>query len=151
MADWARISRGPKRAPVRYEVPPSNGTPSSATSKAPSSRLWGRRMKVGIPPKRGETKASGGRNSRITPSPLGAARAGAPRLWQDRSRPLALDDLGDPVGDQSIYFFALRSRGKTGIAPDPPERVVEHPVGRTIAADATTEVRHRVGLDRRMC
>src|SRR5262249_46796709 len=119
--------------------------PSSATSKAPSSRLWGRRMKVGIPPKRGETKASGGRNSRITPSPSAPLARGRRGSGKTALRPLALDDLGDPVGDQSIYFFALRSRGKTGIAPDPPERVVEHPVGWTIAADATTEVRHRVG------
>ena len=30
--DCARISRGPSRAPERYDVPLSNGTPSIATS-----------------------------------------------------------------------------------------------------------------------
>src|SRR5262249_59041426 len=100
--------------------------PSSATSKAPSSRLWGRRMKVGIPPKRGETKASGGRNSGITPSPsapLARARRGSGRATL---RPLALDDLGDAGGDQSIYFFALRSRGETGLAAYAQQLVGEH-------------------------
>src|SRR5919201_965173 len=51
--DCSRTARGPKRAPVRYDVPPSYGTPSSATSR-PSTSPAGSSMKVAIWPNRGD-------------------------------------------------------------------------------------------------
>jgi hypothetical protein len=53
--DWLRISRGPWRAPARFVVPPSHGTPMRAISMSEGSSVWGNRMKVGMPPKRGTT------------------------------------------------------------------------------------------------
>ena len=44
--DCARISRGPSRAPERYDVPLSNGTPSIATSTPVRSVWCGSRMNV---------------------------------------------------------------------------------------------------------
>src|SRR5207302_11001943 len=51
--DCSRTARGPNRAPVRYDVPPSYGTPSSATSR-PSTSAAGSSMKVAIWPNRGD-------------------------------------------------------------------------------------------------
>src|SRR4029453_14071321 len=53
--DCSRTARGPKRAPVRYEVPPSYGMPSSATSTPLAEAREGSSMNVPICPNRGET------------------------------------------------------------------------------------------------
>ncbi len=53
--DCSRTARGPKRAPVRYEVPPSYGMPSSATSSPAGDSADGSSMNVAICPKRGDT------------------------------------------------------------------------------------------------
>src|SRR2546422_3091057 len=60
-----RMSRGPNRDPVRYDVPPSNGMPKSAASSPGSSRVWGRRMKVAGWANLGERNESAGRKSGI--------------------------------------------------------------------------------------
>src|SRR4030095_15362405 len=52
--DWLRTSRGPSRAPGRYDVPPSKGTPTMATSSPCGSSTCGSRMKVAGCAKRGE-------------------------------------------------------------------------------------------------
>src|SRR2546427_7820298 len=59
------MSAGPHRGPVRYDVPPSNGTPKSAASSPGSSRVWGRRMKVAGWANLGERNESAGRKSGI--------------------------------------------------------------------------------------
>ena len=51
--DCARISRGPSRAPGRYDVPLSNGAPRIATSTPVRSVWWGSRMNVAGCAKRG--------------------------------------------------------------------------------------------------
>src|SRR5437660_3441055 len=58
--DCSRTARGPKRAPVRYEVPPSYGMPSSATSRPLAEAADGSSMNVATWPNRGETNASRG-------------------------------------------------------------------------------------------
>src|SRR6059036_463957 len=58
--DCSRTARGPKRAPVRYDDPPSYGTPISATSSSATSRTCGSSMKVAIWPKRGDRNGSRG-------------------------------------------------------------------------------------------
>src|SRR6266849_4019521 len=58
-----RISSGANRDPGRYELPPSKGMPSKATSSPATSRVWGNRMNVASCAKRGERKESAGRNS----------------------------------------------------------------------------------------
>jgi len=52
--DCSRTARGPKRAPGRYDVPPSYGTPMSATSSPAGELAAGNSMKVAIWPKRGD-------------------------------------------------------------------------------------------------
>src|SRR5439155_14015 len=58
--DCSRTARGPKRAPVRYEVPPSYGIPSRATSRPFAEPAAGSSMNVATCPNRGETNASRG-------------------------------------------------------------------------------------------
>ena len=53
MADSARIWRGPKRVPLRFEVPTSRGTPTKHTSRPAASGRLGRRIMVAGPAKRG--------------------------------------------------------------------------------------------------
>src|SRR6266851_1346317 len=55
-----RISRGPCRAPGRFVVPPSQGTPTRAMSSFFGSRSIGSRMKVAISPNRGTTMPESG-------------------------------------------------------------------------------------------
>src|SRR6185436_14876494 len=50
-----RMPRGPKRAPGRFEVPMSKGTPTTATSSCSGALHPGRRMKVVIPANRGSS------------------------------------------------------------------------------------------------
>ncbi len=57
--DWLRNSRGPWRVPARLVTPPSNGTPSMAMSTS-AGLASGRRMKVGMPAKRGTLPESTG-------------------------------------------------------------------------------------------
>src|SRR3989454_422519 len=58
--DCSRTARGPNRAPVRYETPPSYGIPTSATSSPAAVAAAGRSMNVAPRPNRGGTKASRG-------------------------------------------------------------------------------------------
>src|SRR5919197_2448134 len=58
--DCSRTARGPNRAPVRYETPPSYGIPTSATSSRSAVATAGRSMNVATWPNRGDTKASRG-------------------------------------------------------------------------------------------
>src|SRR6185437_5647970 len=51
--DSLRIWRGPKRAPVRFDVPRSNGTPTKHASKPAAEPTLGSRIMVAIPPQRG--------------------------------------------------------------------------------------------------
>ena len=51
--DCARTSRGPSRAPDRYDVPLSNGMPTIATSTPAGSGRCGSRMNVAGCAKRG--------------------------------------------------------------------------------------------------
>src|SRR3989449_7813958 len=64
--DCSRTARGPNRAPVRYETPPSYGIPTSATSSPAAVAAAGRSMNVATWPNRGGTKASRG-SRRLTP------------------------------------------------------------------------------------
>ncbi len=54
------MASGPKRAPERKVAPVSNGAPTTAASAFSRSRLFGRRMKVRTPEKRGVSKESAG-------------------------------------------------------------------------------------------
>ena len=58
--DCERISRGPSRAPGRYEVPPSNGTPTIATSRPRGFSTCGSRMNVAGCANRGDLNDSRG-------------------------------------------------------------------------------------------
>ena len=58
--DPARIADGPKRAPLRYDTPESNGTPTTATAASPTSSRRGNLANVSGPANRGTTRASGG-------------------------------------------------------------------------------------------
>ena len=49
----ALIWRGPKRAPDRFEVPMSKGTPTKQASSPSAEGRLGRRIIVAGPPKRG--------------------------------------------------------------------------------------------------
>src|SRR5215475_11714485 len=53
MVERSRIWRGPWRAPGRFVVPPSQGTPTMPISTSAGSRNSGRRMNVATSPKRG--------------------------------------------------------------------------------------------------
>src|SRR5690348_13767331 len=53
-----RTAAGPNRAPGRYDVPLSNGTPTTATSQELTSSRRGSRANVGGPAKRGVLLAS---------------------------------------------------------------------------------------------
>src|SRR5450432_139537 len=82
-AEASRTARGPKRAPGRNEVPPSNGTPHKSTSTAGTVRgssCTGKRRKLGTPAKRGTASEVGGRNLRASRLLAGGvvARGGAP-------------------------------------------------------------------------
>src|SRR2546428_10264260 len=107
-----RMSRGPNRDPVRYDVPPSNGMPKSAASSPGSSRVWGRRMKVAGWANLGERNESAGRKSGIfilhawmhrdystrprAPSPLPSLRGAQPRgNLQARGSPRHFGDRDD--------------------------------------------------------
>ena len=63
MVEASRSWRGPWRGPGRLVVPPSQGTPISpiCTSSASSTGTCGRRMKVGMPAKRGRSMPDSGR------------------------------------------------------------------------------------------
>src|SRR5436190_22145713 len=52
-ADSARIWRGPKRAPARFDVPMSSGTPTNAASRPAADDAAGSRIIVAGPAKRG--------------------------------------------------------------------------------------------------
>src|SRR3989442_15162063 len=84
--DCSRTARGPNRAPVRYETPPSYGIPTSATSSPAAVAAAGRGMNVATRPNPGGTKAS--RGSRGPPPldpppqrrpPFGDGGPGGPR------------------------------------------------------------------------
>jgi hypothetical protein len=47
------MERGPKRAPLRFDVPMSKGTPTKQASRPRESSWVGRRIMVAGPPKRG--------------------------------------------------------------------------------------------------
>src|SRR6202140_5526510 len=51
--DSARIARGPKRAPARFDVPVSSGTPTKHASSPSAEVGVGRRIILARPPKRG--------------------------------------------------------------------------------------------------
>src|SRR3989441_9500116 len=67
--DCSRTARGPNRAPVRYDTPPSYGIPTSATSSSAAVATAGRSMNVATWPNRGGTKASRGSGG-LTPIDL---------------------------------------------------------------------------------
>src|SRR2546428_8660986 len=72
----ARTALGPKRHPTRNGDPVSNGMPTTATSTPSRTFVWGSRMNVVIPQKRGLVRESWGRNVGIRAS-LDAAGGGA--------------------------------------------------------------------------
>src|SRR5882724_6501842 len=97
--DSARICRGPKRAPGRFEVPMSNGTPTKQASSPAALGRLGRRIIVAGPPKRGIWLPPSGwcrvllmgrlaLDRLIPPQPAGAVK---PRLERQQ---------GHPHGDQ---------------------------------------------------
>src|SRR5476651_401139 len=51
--DSARIARGPKRSPARFDVPMSSGTPTKQASSPSADVALGRRIIVAGPAKRG--------------------------------------------------------------------------------------------------
>src|SRR5262245_4415143 len=87
IADWLRISRGPIRAPARYDFPPSYGMPRIATSRSAAVRWCGRRMNVAIWEKRGDLKASIGRNGWVTPRARAGSAPGLRRVAGGHGRP----------------------------------------------------------------
>src|ERR1700759_312611 len=58
--DSLRIWRGPNRAPVRFDVPRSNGTPTKHASSPCGEPALGRRIIVVMPPQRGITLPESG-------------------------------------------------------------------------------------------
>src|SRR5262245_23494094 len=92
--DCSRTARGPKRAPGRYEVPPSYGMPRSATSSPSGAGAAGRSMNVAIWPNRGDAKGSRGRHALIGP---GRLRRSDPATRLSESRPETLHRRGQRV------------------------------------------------------
>src|SRR5262245_7902527 len=92
--DCSRTARGPKRAPGRYEVPPSYGMPRSAMSSPSGAGAAGRSMNVAIWPNRGDAKGSRGRHALIGP---GRPRRNDPATRLSESRPETLHRRGQGV------------------------------------------------------
>src|SRR2546426_7699578 len=76
--DCSRTARGPNRAPVRYETPPSYGIPTSATSSPAAVAAAGRGRNACTLPNRGGKQASR-RPGRLPPTDLRLPRR--PHVW----------------------------------------------------------------------
>src|SRR5439155_1553349 len=94
--DCSRTALGPKRAPVRYEVPPSYGMPSKAMSRSRAEGTAGSSMNVAIWPNRGETNASRGPDVLKRKSSL--ERGAQPELLEVSDRGGQSNRLGDGRG-----------------------------------------------------
>src|SRR6266511_3230217 len=73
ISEMARTALGPNRHPTRNGEAVSNGIPRTATSTPSSVFVWGSRMKVVIPQKRGVVSESWGRKVGIRTSAPAAA------------------------------------------------------------------------------
>src|SRR2546429_8487888 len=93
--DCSRTARGPNRAPVRYETPPSYGIPTSATSSPAAGAAAGRSMNVATRPNRGGPKGSPG-SGWLTPIDLPLQRR--PQVRDGRQEGA---DLAGGAGDRA--------------------------------------------------
>ena len=76
MLEICLMAEGPKREPVRYELPVSKGMPKTAKSMPVGSSMRGMRMKLPVLQKRGDEDALGGCMEAIKTSMFGPVMLG---------------------------------------------------------------------------
>src|SRR5688572_15970670 len=85
----SRTARGPKRAPGRYVVPPSNGAPQIITSTSRGSSCCGSRRNVGTPANRGTCRVGIGRKLFVDLIERARGESPPPAARGDAQRPYA--------------------------------------------------------------